>query len=209
MGTRKRKNNETRARRRKRNNKTMKVKGLSSDFKPNLSPREMFSRGSFGGTYWRPIYSAITRQKYRNVHKQYPSSWWTGIPDEYLTSDEYDVGRNKYKVAVGTTLEFWEKKKWIKPVHPYGWVHWYCDFYLGKRCEDDERQMKRWQAIAGPKGRFMRFLVTQILKKKSTWNDDTVSPKIRQVLQHWGYKLTKSDYDREVKRRHQNKNKDL
>jgi len=31
--------------------------------------------------------------------------------------------------------------------------------------------------------------------------DETISPKIRQVLQHWGYKLTKRDYDNEVKRR--------
>ena len=41
----------------------------------------------------------------------------------------------------------------------------------------------------------MRFLVTQILKKGTKWNDETVSPKIRQVLQHWGYKLTKKDFD--------------
>ena len=59
----------------------------------------------------------------------------------------------------------------------------------------------RWLALAGPRGRFMRFLVTQIIKKKGKWNDTTTSPKIRQVLQHWGYKLTKKDYDTEIKRR--------
>mgnify|MGYP003317291098 CR=1 FL=1 len=104
----------------------------------------------------------------------------------------YEIG-NKYKVKVCTTLEFWESKKWITKHHPYGWVHWYCDFYLGKRGPDDERQIKRWKALAGPRGRFMRFLVTQILKKKGKWNDESISPKIRQVLQHWGYKLTKKD----------------
>lgn len=25
------------------------------DFKPNLSPKQIFSLGTFGGTYWRPI----------------------------------------------------------------------------------------------------------------------------------------------------------
>ena len=32
------------------------------DFRPNLTPREMFKLGSFGGTYWRPIYSSVTKK---------------------------------------------------------------------------------------------------------------------------------------------------
>ena len=32
------------------------------DFQPNLSPKEIFHLGSFGGTYWRPIYSSVTGQ---------------------------------------------------------------------------------------------------------------------------------------------------
>lgn len=176
------------------------------EFKPNVSPREMFKLGSFGGTYWRPIKSKFYDTKLRNVHKKYPNSWWKGIPIEHLTTpfDKYDKTINKYGVKVGTTLNFWESKNWIKKIHPYGWVHWYCDFFLGKRSEDDERQIKRWKGVAGERGRFMRFLVTQILKKKKKWNDETVSPKIRQTLQHWGYKITKKDFDYEVKRR-QNK----
>ena len=171
------------------------------EFTPNLSPREIFLLGSFGGTYWRPISSAVTNKKYKNVHHQYPASWWKGIPEENLSSTKCDVKKNKYGVRVGTSLDFWEGKGWIKPSHPYGWVHWYCDFFSGKRSPDDERQIKRWLGLASTRGRFMRFLVTQILKKNGTWNDETISPKIRQVLQHWGYVLTKKDFDAEIKRR--------
>ncbi len=171
------------------------------DFTPNLSPRQIFQLGSFGGTYWRPIYSSVNKKHYKNVHKKYPKSWWKNIPESHLSQSNYDVNINKYKVKVGTTLEFWESKQWIKEKNPYGWVHWYCDFYKGIRSDDDERQIKRWQALAGPKGRFTRFLVTLILKKKTKYNDETISPKIRQVLQHWGYTLTKKDFDIEVKRR--------
>ena len=171
------------------------------EFTPNLSPRDIFQLGSFGGTYWRPIYSSVTRKNYKNVHKTYPKSWWKGIPEHHLSQPTYDVRINKYKEKVGTSLEFWEGKQWITKHNPYGWMHWYCDFYNGKRSPDDVRQIKRWSALAGPKGRFMRFLVTQIKKKNGKWNDETISPKIRQVLQHWGYKLTKQDFDREVKRR--------
>ena len=188
-----------------KSNKKIKKFSDYPEFKPNLTPQEMFELGSFGGTYWRPIYSGVLKKKLKPPLNDYPKSWWKNIPMENLVSEEYDKSKNKYKVKVGTSLEFWESKKWIKPSHPYGWVQWYCDFYMGKRSDDDERQIKRWQGIAGPRGRFMRFLVTQILKKKTDYNDETVSPKIRQVLQHWGYKLTKKDFDNEVKRRKKGK----
>ena len=175
------------------------IKSLEKQFKPNLTPKKMFELGSFGGTYWRPIYSSITKKKYKNLHKNY--SWFKKIPEHKLSSKDYDNKINKYKVKVGTSLEFWEGKGWINKQNPYGWVHWYCDYKKGKRGPDDERQIKRWLKLAGPKGRFRNFLVTQIVKKKGKWNDEKISPKIRQVLQHWGYKLTKKDFDAEIKRR--------
>ena len=72
-------------------------------------------------------------------------------------------------------------------------MQWYCDFYIGKRSPDDERQIKRWIRTAGPKSRFRRALINLIIKKKGNYNDFSISPKIRQTLQHWGYKLTKKD----------------
>ena len=165
------------------------------NFKPNLTPQEIFELGSFGGTYWRPIFSKITNKEYTNIHKKYPKSWWENIPNNYLTNiwDNYDKNINKYKVKVGTTLEYWEDKNWISKYHPYGWMHWYCDFCIGKRCEDDARQINRWIKTAGPKSRFRRRLINLIIEKKRKYDDYTISPKIRQTLQHWGYVLTKTD----------------
>lgn len=209
--------NKTRKNKRSKKNKTikyiMKPKKINGkihfpdhpEFKPNLTPREIFKLGSFGGTYWRPIKSKFYNKRLSNQHKKYPSSWWKGIPDEWLTTpfSKYNTRLNKYNKKVGTTLQFWEEKDWIDPQDPYGWVQWYCEFYLGRRSEDDERQIDRWVKLAGEKGRFRKWLVTQILKKgnKSDWNNGEISPAIRQTLQHWGYKLTKKDFDREVKQR--------
>ena len=167
------------------------------EFRPNLSPREMFLLGSFGGTYWRPIYSSITNKNYKNLHKKYPKSWWKDIPEEHLTKewDDYDKKINKYGVKVGTTLEYWEEKDWITKYHPYGWVHWYCDFFMGKRSPDDERQINRWIKTAGPKSRFRRRLINMIKDKNTKYNDYKISPKIRQTLQHWAYKLTNKDLE--------------
>ena len=174
------------------------------DFTPNLTPRQMFKMGSFGGTYWRPIKSKHFKTILRDKHKDYPKSWWKGIPEEHLTKpfNKYDKKINKYGVKVGTTLEFWEKKNWIKKTHPYGWVQWYCDFYMGKRNKEaDEYQIGRWKALAGPNGRFRKWLVTMINKKNGKWNDYDISPAIRQTLQHWAYQLKKKDYDNEIKSR--------
>ena len=62
------------------------------EFKPNLSPREVLSRGAFGGTYWRPIKSAVTKKTHENQHKKYPESWWEGIPEDRLARpiEKYD-----------------------------------------------------------------------------------------------------------------------
>ena len=177
------------------------------DFTPNLTPRQIFEYGSFGGTYWRPITSKIVNKKLVNQHKKFPSSWWKGLEKNDFAFKDYDITKNKYGVKVGTTLEFWESKKWITKHDPYGWVEWYCNFYKGRRCEDDRRQIDRWKGITGENGRFRKWLITLILKKHKTakgpidYNDKEISPKIRQTLQHWGYKLTKPDFNKEVKNR--------
>ena len=164
------------------------------EFRPNLTPRQIFMMGSFGGTYWRPIYSGITKKKYNNAHTKYPKKWWEGLKQTQLYSSKCNISVNKYQVRVGTSLPFWEKKGWIHKDHPYGWVQWYCDFYLGKRSTDDKRQIDRWKKFAGKKGRFRLWLITLIKKKKTEFDDFSVSPKIRQSLQHWGYILTEKDF---------------
>ncbi len=160
------------------------------EFRPNLTPSEIFRLGSFGGTYWRPIYSHVTKNNYKNAHKRYPKSWFKGMSPDKYTSEQYDPTINKYGVKVGESLRYWETKKWITKYDPYGWVQWYCNFYMGRRCPDDERQIKRWEGVAGPNGRFRRRLINMIHEKRTKWNDAAVSPKIRQTLQHWAYVLT-------------------
>ena len=165
------------------------------DFTPNLSPQQIFEMGSFGGTYWRPIESSITGKKYKDVYLQYPKDWWKKVPLENLITpwNQYNKKINFYKVRVGQTLHEWEKNKWITHLHPYGWVHWYCDFFSGKRSSEDRYQIERWKRLAGPNGRFRKALINLINKNKSTYDDFSISPARRQTLQHWGYQITSKD----------------
>ena len=83
----------------------------NTDFKPNLSPRQVIKLGSFGGTYWRPINSKVTGKSYKNKHKVYPESWWKDIPEDHMTRswDNYDKN-----IIIGKVLEKFYKRQIIK-----------------------------------------------------------------------------------------------
>ena len=163
---------------------------MSTDFKPNLTPRQIFEYGSFGGSYWRPF------DGYENEHLELPVEWWEGIDDSLLLSPQENIKLNKYKVRAGSSLENGRDKGWIKEeIDPYGWVQWYCHYYNGRRTVDDNRQIQRWLNFTGPQGRWKRRLITMIKKKGGAYDDYSISPVVRQSLQHWGYELTKEDFD--------------
>ena len=170
------------------------------NFMPNLSPKEMFEQGCFGGTYWKPIYSSILGANLSNQHLEF-KDFFKGIDEKLLSNAVFVRKVNKYQVKSGTSQEFWESKDWIHPLDPYGWVQWYCRFFSGRRCEDDERQIKRWCNFAGLKGRFRRQLITKIINKNTTYDDYSVSPVIRQGLHQWAYCLTENDFENEKIRR--------
>ena len=168
------------------------------EFTPNLTPKQVLQSGAFGGTYYRDIHSAVTGKDYSDAWREFPEEWFSGLNIKQQVTrkwEDYDTKVNKCGVKVGTTLEFWQDKNWIREQDPYGWFQWYCRFYRGRRTDDDERQIDRWNKIVGPNGRFRRRLMNMLIKKNKEYDDYTVSPVIRQVLLHWGYELTKKDFD--------------
>ena len=179
------------------------------DFRPNLTPEDILRAGSFGGGYFRDIYSGVTGVHYKNAHEELPESWIEGLDSEkYLRSTTYDKTINRYGVGCGAKQSpsrtdpfgqfYWESKDWIRPQDPYGWFQWYCRFYRGRRSDDDGRQIRRWLKCAGPRGRWKRNLIAKVLKAGTTYNDRTVSPVVRQTLQHWAYRLTEEDFIKDV-----------
>lgn len=168
-------------------------------FTPNLSPREIFEQGAFGGTYWRKIYSRVTGQTYEGQWQDISSlvAMVQEDPNKQNLLDQpltrFNVKLNKYKAKSGSTLEEWENNGWINPQDPYGWVQWYCKFYYGRRTADDARQIERWENFTGPNGRFKRNLINKVLAAGTTYDDPRISPVIRQGLHQWAYCLTASD----------------
>ena len=147
------------------------------DFGPNISPVEVIRKGVFGGTYFRIISSGVNDKFYRNSWKEFKEL--ENIDKKYYSSGFYNVSLNKYGVESGTSLRFWESKGWINEIDPSGWFQWYFRYWKGRRSEDDQTQINRWKRIVS---RFKGILIKTIDKGCD-------SPKIRQVLLHWGYEL--------------------
>ncbi len=139
-------------------------KNFHAEFKPELTPQAMLALGVFGGRYLR------------DCQKEFPRSWFKRaklLPSGF-------VGHNKalnfFKVDASQDLKVWQKKDWIHPQDPRGWFQWYCRYFMGRRSEDDVRQIKRWKAI--------RRHMAQI-KKNCKPKDLTCRPRQRQALLHW------------------------
>lgn len=166
-------------------------------FTPNKSPEEMLREGCFGGSYFRPLYSQHLRTTIQDDYTELPASWYEGLDvAKYLTAEEYDAEVNKYKVRCGQTIEEWEAAGWI--MHQFdvrGWFQWYCRFFQGRRCEDDERQVSRWRKCVGPTGRWRRSLlkkyrtmgVREVFDDGEDDEQEDVSPVMHQTCFHWAY----------------------
>ena len=155
------------------------------DFGANKTPAEVIKEGAFGGTYFRDIYSNVTGKWFKKSWKEFDQL--KNIDQKYYCSNYYDVHVNKYGVKCGTSLRFSENKDWINEIDPYGWFQWDFRYWLGGRSNDDKRQINRWKKVVS---RFRGKLVKMIKDVGSKFDDCSISPKIRQILLHWGYELT-------------------
>ncbi|KAK4055874.1 hypothetical protein OIO90_003131 [Microbotryomycetes sp. JL221] len=163
-------------------------------FLPNLSPEEVIRQGSFGGGYFRPVYSNKSKRELHDDWEDLPREWFDGLEvSEYLTREEgSETAINKWKVKVGQSYEEWEKANWIVPQHDArGWFQWYCRFWRGRRVpQEDERQIGRWERLAGESGRWRRIFYGKYLKMglfDIDAQDEPASKGIRQTLNHWAY----------------------
>ena len=89
------------------------------DFLINLTPMEVIKNGSFGGSYFRDIYSGVNDKFCKISWKEFDEL--KNIDKKYYASDFYNVSLNKDGVKCHTSLGFWEQKGWTIPIDPYGW----------------------------------------------------------------------------------------
>lgn len=134
-------------------------------FEPELSPKEMFQLGVFGGKYMT------------DCREEFPPDWFI---DAKLCHECHDPKLNYFQINASQPLSVWRAKGWINEQHdPRGWFQWYCRYYMGRRLpEEDARQIGRWKAIRRHIGQ---------LKKYCRPGDELCRPRQRQALLHWAY----------------------
>lgn len=138
-------------------------KNFAPEFMPELRPQEMLEMGVFGGKYMT------------DCRDEFPASWFGGAK---LCHEKHDPELNFFGMNASQPLSVWRGKGWLYSEDPRGWFQWYCRYYMGRRCPDDERQIKRWKA--------MRRHIAQI-KKHCKPGDLSCRLKQRQVLLNWAY----------------------
>ena len=138
-------------------------KNFHSEFRPQLSPKQMLELGVFGGKYMSDCTS------------EFPVDWFEKAR---LCSEIHDPALNFFGVNASQTLAEWRRKGWIYKEDPRGWFQWYCRYFMGRRCPDDERQIKRWKSMSRHIGQ---------IKKNCLPLDLDCRPRQRQALLHWAY----------------------
>ncbi len=139
-------------------------RNFDPEFKPDLTPKQMLALGIFCGKYMR------------DTKKEFPASWFKTA--KFSKDNKRDCKLNYFKVDASMPLSYWEDKGWIHKDDPRGWFQWYCRYYMGRRHEDDKRQIKRWKAMRRHAGQ---------IKKNCKPRDLDCHTKQRQALLHWAY----------------------
>lgn len=142
-------------------------RNFHADFRPQLTPKEMLELGVFGGKY-------LT-----DCRDEFPEAWFRRAK---LSPEGHDPQLNYFGVSASQPLSYWQEKGWIYHEDPRGWFQWYCRYFMGRRCPDDERQIRRWRA-------FRRHIAQ--LKKHCKPGDVSCRPKQRQALLQWAYDARK------------------
>lgn len=132
-------------------------------FAPELTPKQMLELGVFGGKYMT------------DCKREFPADWFENAK---LCAERHDPKLNFFGVNASQPLGEWRRKGWIYDEDPRGWFQWYCRYYLGRRCVDDDRQIGRWRAI--------RRHIAQIRNNCPPLALDC-RPRQRQALLHWAY----------------------
>ena len=144
-------------------------------FKPDYTPVEMARVGIFKGAYFNVPQLSIGNA---DLEIEFLNSFSAKVFEDLLYSNP-NVRKNLYGVDCGMSYEEWLDRGWINDIDPYGWYNWYINFYYGRRCSDDSRQIGRWCSFVARHGGMLKY---QCSIKNRPITDTSIGLKTRQNL---------------------------
>jgi hypothetical protein len=138
-------------------------RNFDPEFQPELTPKQMLALGVFGGKYMTDCAS------------EFRADWFANAK---LCHERHDAKLNFFKVNASQPLSVWRQKGWLYHEDPRGWFQWYCRYFMGRRCPDDERQIKRWKALRRHEAQ---------IERNCPPGDLSCRRRQRQALLHWAY----------------------
>jgi hypothetical protein len=137
---------------------------MPRNFQPAFTPGQMLRLGVFEGKYLRDCADEYPREMFRGAR--------------FADAGPDPTGCNAFKAKSRNPTSYWLQQGWIHPQDPRGWFEWFCRFWLGRRTEDDARQIARWQRFAPRHAGAVRvFGNGDIRQRKAT----------RQALLQWSH----------------------
>jgi hypothetical protein len=138
-------------------------RNFTPGFEPQLTPKQMLRLGVFGGKYMT------------DCRDEFPKAWFTRAR---LCAERHDPRLNCFGVNASQSLAVWRRNGWIRAQDPRGWFQWYCRYYQGRRGPDDDRQIRRWRAIARH---------VSAIRRNCEPGDLDCRRRQRQAVMHWAY----------------------